>query len=272
MLTWIFLAGAIICLLYFFTIIIYAGITTASAVIWLLFAAFLFVTDIFLTRFLKDPESIPFRLPVTMITLCAAGLVILLILEHLIFYRIPATAEPGLDYVIVLGSSVKEDGPGKVLTRRLDKAVEYANENPDTVIIVSGGKDGADPVTEASVMRDYLLRNGVPEDSVIEEDESLNTVENILYSRGKIDEAEALKAGMPERRGLSDTAADSYAAAPKVGIITSNFHLYRAVKIAARQGMSDVYGIAASCDPVLLAHLSVRDALAILKDRLAGNL
>ncbi len=268
MLTWIFLAGAVICLLYFFIIIIYAGITTASAVIWLLFAAFLFITDICLSRFLKNPAGFPMRLPVTLITLCAAGLVILLILEILIFYRIPATAEPGLDYVIVLGSSVKENAPGKVLTRRLDKAVEYINENPGTTIIVSGGKDGFDPVTEASVMRDYLLEKGVPESSVIVEDQSLNTVENIRYSNVKIAEAEDKKA--EERPG--HISPDIYKSGPRVGILTSNFHLYRALRIAARQGMDGAYGIAASCDPVLLAHLSVRDALAILKDRLAGNL
>ncbi len=265
--TWIFLAGSVICLIYFFTIIIYAGITTASAVIWLLFALFLFGTDLVLTRFLKDPESIPLRLPVSMITLCAAGLVILLILEILIFYRIPAAAEPGLDYVIVLGSSVEDDGPGKVLARRLDKAVEYAGENPDTMIIVSGGKDGFDPVTEASVMRDYLMERGISEDSIILEDESLNTVQNIQYSAEKIARAEEMKS-----EGVKDPASRIFNGAPRVGILTSNFHLYRALKIAARQGLENAYGIAASCDPVLLAHLSVRDALAILKDRLAGNL
>ncbi len=48
--------------------------------------------------------------------------------------------KPGLDYIIVLGAQIYERGPSAVLRFRLDKAVEYLNENPQTKCIVSGGK------------------------------------------------------------------------------------------------------------------------------------
>ncbi len=249
MLTWILFAGAVVCLLYFAVIVIYSGLTSTGALIWLIFAVFLLVTASVLTRYLKDHDSVPLRLPVTLITLCGAGLVIILILGILIFYRIPAVAEPDLDYVIVLGSSVRDDRPGKVLTKRLDKAFEYVSQNPSARLILSGGKDGFDSRAEAWVMRDYLLEKGVPDTSMIIEDKSLNTRENILYSRLKIEKED-----------------------PRIGILTSNFHLYRAMHIAKKQGIEGACGIAAPCDRVLLIHLSVRDALAILKDRLLGNL
>lgn len=55
----------------------------------------------------------------------------------------------GLDYIIVLGAQVRKDGPSPVLKYRLDKAVEYLNENPDTVCIVSGGQGSNEPWSEA---------------------------------------------------------------------------------------------------------------------------
>ena len=56
-----------------------------------------------------------------------------------------ADGREGLDYIIVLGAQVRKDGPSPVLKYRLDKAVEYLNENPDTVCIVSGGQGSNEP-------------------------------------------------------------------------------------------------------------------------------
>ena len=86
------------------------------------------------------PEKIPLRLPVTLITLCAAGAVVMILLQIMMFGRIPAVAEPDLDYLIVLGAQVKKEGPSKTLRLRLDKAAEYARQNPDTILILSGAQ------------------------------------------------------------------------------------------------------------------------------------
>ena len=59
---------------------------------------------------------------------------------------------------------------------------------------------------------------------------------------------------------------------PRIGILTSNFHLYRARLIAEKQGLEDVCGIAAESDRVMFVHFCLRDGLALLKDRLMGNL
>ena len=59
---------------------------------------------------------------------------------------------------------------------------------------------------------------------------------------------------------------------PRIGIITSNFHLCRAGMIAKKQDYGTVYGIASEADKVLLVHFSLRDGIALLKDRLMGNL
>ena len=58
----------------------------------------------------------------------------------------------------------------------------------------------------------------------------------------------------------------------EIGVLTSNFHVFRAVMIARHWGMENVYGIAARSDRVLFVHMCVRECASILKDRLMGNM
>ena len=58
----------------------------------------------------------------------------------------------------------------------------------------------------------------------------------------------------------------------RVGILTSNFHLYRARKVAAHQGMQNISYIASESDRILFLHFCIRDGIAILKERIVGNL
>ena len=52
------------------------------------------------------------------------------------------------------GARVKEDGLSKSLKSRLDKAIDYLEENPGTVLVLSGGQGEDEPVSEAAAMRD----------------------------------------------------------------------------------------------------------------------
>lgn len=249
MLTWVLAAGAVICLAYFIAIVLYSGIGTSFAVIWLIFAGGLGLAAASLKVYEREPQRIALWIPVSMVTLCASGLVIILLLQILMFGRIPVVAESGLDYVIVLGAQVRPEGPSKTLKLRLDKAAEYALQNPETILILSGGQGEGEPEPEARAMERYLLAQGVPQEQMILEDRSTSTLENLAYSRPLMKKQSA-----------------------KVGILTSNFHMYRARKIAEKQGLEEVRSIAAESDRLLFFHFCFRDALAILKDRIAGNL
>ena len=57
----------------------------------------------------------------------------------------------------------------------------------------------------------------------------------------------------------------------RIGILTSNYHVFRAEAIARRQEIEPV-GVAAACDPVLAVHLWLREAFAVLKDKFMGRL
>lgn len=251
MLVWVLSGGAAICLVYFTAILLYSGPGTSYAVIWLLFACGLGMAAASLKIYERRPERIALWIPVSLVTLCGAGTVIVLVSQILMFSRIPTVAEPKLDYVIVLGSQLSNDEPGPVLKLRLDKAFEYARENPDTYLILSGGKEKRKTETEAQVMKRYLVEQGVPEGQLLLEERSASTLENLVFSKELIGER-------------SRTA--------RIGILTSNFHLYRAQMIARKQGLVQTWGIASESDRLLFFHFSFRDALALLKDRIAGNL
>ena len=290
MLIWVFTAAAVLCLVYYGVIVLYAGFGTSFAVLWLLIGGFFGATAAGLHFYQKYPERVPLWLPVSFVTLCASGLMIVLVTQILIFGRIPAAAEPSLDYVIVLGAKVKPDGSlSKTLKLRLDKALEYMKENPETMLVLSGAKGDAEPCSEADAMETYLLGQGADPDHLLKEEQSFSTVENLAYSRVMIEkrenlleqerkaEADRLLRAQGEIEGVPETGAPAnntpvLARQPRVGIITSNFHLCRAAMIAKKQDYGTVYGIASEADKVLLVHFSLRDGIALLKDRLMGNL
>ena len=290
MLIWVFTAAAVLCLVYYGVIVLYAGFGTSFAVLWLLIGGFFGATAAGIHFYQKYPERVPLWLPVSFVTLCASGLMIVLVTQILIFGRIPAAAEPSLDYVIVLGAKVKPDGSlSKTLKLRLDKALEYMKENPETMLVLSGAKGDAEPCSEADAMETYLLGQGADPDHLLKEEQSFSTVENLAYSRVMIEkrenlleqerkaEADRLLRAPGEIEGVPETGAPTnntpvLARQPRVGIITSNFHLCRAAMIAKQQDYGTVYGIASEADTVLLVHFSLRDGIALLKDRLMGNL
>ena len=284
MLTWIFAVGAVLCLAYYAIIVAYAGLGTAFSAVWLFLGILLGAAAAGVRYYQRYPERVPLWFPVSLVTICASGMLILLVVLILIFSRIPSTAEPDLDYVIVLGAQVKTDGLSKTLKLRLDKAAEYAAQNPDTVLVLSGAKGQNEPTTEASAMREYLLGQGVEDKRMLLEENSYSTVENIAYSKivieadreqKRTDEKKKVEEQrkVPGAAIMSEKLASQMAEKPVgIGVLTSNFHLFRARLIAGKQGLTDVRGIAAESDKVLFIHFCLRDSLAILKDRLMGNL
>ena len=114
-------------------------------------------------------------------------------------------------------------------------------------------------------MEDYLVSLGIPKRQLIQENRSTSTVENIVYSQELINQDRQMRGEAFQRRLPDPTDPDLS------GILTSNFHLFRARMIAQKRGLTDAWGIAAPSDRVLLVHYSIRDGIAILKERLMGK-
>jgi len=194
------------------------------------------------------------KLPKAVNALLAAcvslGIVFVLLTQGMVVSGFMDSEKENLDYIIVLGSQVKPSGPAVVTRLRLDRAYEYAVNNPDTVIIVSGGQGSNEPATEASVMKEYLVSKGIDESRIIAEDKSTNTSENLQFSMALTD-------------GLQDSS---------VGIVSSEFHMFRALAIAKKCGYTDTYGIPARSVRLYLPNNMLRESIGILKDLLMGNL
>ena len=173
---------------------------------------------------------------------------VFLIVEGCVLTGFRKKGKEHLDYVVVLGAQVHASGPSVVLRYRLDKAIEYLKDNPDTICIVSGGQGVNEPFTEAEGMVRYLISHGVPEERILKEEASLKTVQNIRYSMELMDNTDS------------------------VGIITNNFHLFRALSIAKKQGLTNCVGIPAASKAVYLPNNMLREFFGVVKDFLFGNL
>ena len=215
----------ILCVLYCIGIGLFMGYGTRFFLIWGVIGAGLMGLGWFFAH-----KAWIGRLPVwfriTCLSVAGAGLSVFLLVEALILARFGATAPAGADYCLILGAQMKNHGPSDVLRRRLDKAIVYLEENPETMVIVSGGQGVNEPVTEARGMRDYLTKKGISQERILLEEKSGNTCENLRYS------SEFL-----------DPVKDS------VVLVTNNFHMFRATGIAKKIGYEKVNGLSADSYP-----------------------
>lgn len=244
--TLIWLVLGLLCVLYGLSVLA-VGSGTAFFAVWLGLGACLFLFSLFAQKGLW--RKLPKAARRLFLCLVVAGAAFFFVTEGFVFSGFTAKGSDGLDYIIVLGAQVYESGPSKALQYRLEEAVDYLNENPDTICIVSGGQGANEPFSEARGMADYLISRGIDESRLLLEDQSENTVANIRNSMEFID---------PEK--------DS------VGIVTNNFHVFRAMGIAKKQGIVHVEGISANSDAWYLPNNMFREFFGVLKDTLKGNM
>ena len=120
--------------------------------------------------------------------LLALGILLFLAAEGCILSGMAAGGNAPCDYVIVLGAQVRGTQVSRALKQRLDRAAEYLEEHPDTVVIVSGGQGSGEDITEAQAMEEYLIGAGIAPERIWKEEASVNTVQNIRFSRALIEE------------------------------------------------------------------------------------
>jgi len=151
----------------------------------------------------------------------AGILITLLLIIYIAFsFGVPVSRK-NEDAVIVLGCGLNGSEVSETLKIRLDSCMEYSKENPDAIIVVSGGQGFTEEVTEAYAMKKYLINNGIPEDKIFEESASSSTYENFVYSKKILDDY--FKNKNPDY---------------KTAFITNNFHCYRAYNLAKNAGIS----------------------------------
>lgn len=150
-------------------------------------------------------------------------------------------------YVIIHGAGIKKDGTvTKLLADRCDKAIEIYRKDPTSPYLVPSGGQGSDEVcSEAEAMRKYLVSQGIPEDKILLEDKSKTTMENVTFSKNLIE----------KRPGRKYTA-----------LVTSNYHIYRAMRYAKRAQLKAV-GIGSRVAPYYYPSALIREFVAVHKER-----
>jgi uncharacterized SAM-binding protein YcdF (DUF218 family) len=184
-----------------------------------------------------------------MIGLLWLGLSIFILAEGFIIAESLKAPKAQADYVIVLGAQVRGSAPSRTLNARILTAAEYLKENPDSMVICSGGQGEGELITEAQAIKDGLLANGISENRILLEEASTNTVQNLIYSKELITESSAL-----------------------VVVVTSDFHIYRAKKIAEHLGYQNLSMCPANEFMYTTISYYVREFFALFKDMLIGNL
>lgn len=117
---------------------------------------------------------------------------------------------------LVLGLALENGKPTDDLLSRLDTAQGYLALHPDATLILTGGNPDASGRTEAAVMQETLLERGVPEEKLRLEDQAETTKENFRDAALMTDPNQA------------------------VVLITSDYHMDRAVRTAKAAGFTDV--------------------------------
>lgn len=115
------------------------------------------------------------------------------------------------DVIIVLGSGLINDQVPPLLAQRIRKGVHYYHKlKHKPIMIFSGGKGDDESISEAQAMSDYALTLDVNPSHILLEDQSLNTYQNLLYSKKLFNKKD------------------------HVLIVTSNFHVFRALLLSRK--------------------------------------
>lgn len=189
-------------------------------------------------------DKLPFRKIIG--TLIAVGLVVILSFgSFLAVYGGRDTADYTEQTVIVLGCGLRGERVSVGLAKRLNKAAEYHEKNPDAVIIVSGGQGPQEDISEALAMKRYLVDKGIPEDKIIMEDKSTSTITNFRNSRA-----------IMEEKGMDLSS---------VVFVTNAYHVYRGASYAKDEGFVDIAHLGTDIIWYTVPMNYMREMLAVIK-------
>ncbi len=117
--------------------------------------------------------------------------------------------------IVVLGTAQYDGRPSPVLKARLDHAVGLYRRKLAPVIVVTGGRQEGDRVTEATAAANYLLARGVPDRDVLREVSGSSSWQSLAAVSLFLDE-----------RGINE-----------VLLVSDPFHSYRIRAIAGELGL-----------------------------------
>lgn len=117
--------------------------------------------------------------------------------------------------IMVLGGGVSNGEPSRTLACRLDVALDVAVRHPQATFVLTGGPTPDGITNEAEAMREYLCAHGMSRERMLLEPRARNTRENVANSMG-----------IAREHGLDEPSF----------VVTSDYHVFRALRIATKMG------------------------------------
>lgn len=245
---WCAMIFGILCLAYYIIILLYAGTGVNFSWIWCFGGIGGLSAGLVIRYVISSKLLLPTWLISVIYLLILFAAISFLTLEGMLLLYSHHKAITDLDYLLVLGAQIRENKVSKNLQKRLDTALAYLRANPGTKVIVTGGRGSEGQISEAAAMKAYLIDRGIKPERIQTEDQSSNTTENIRFCKIMLKQND------------------------RVAIVTNGFHIYRAVKLAKKQGITKLYALVAPTEPLMALHYYVREAAGVGKDWLMGNL
>lgn len=153
--------------------------------------------------------------------LLVIGITVVTVTGVVVAGAISGDTDTQCDYIVVLGAKVNGTSPSRTLRERIDAAAEYLKAHPDAIAVVSGGQGPDEGISEAQCMFNGLTDRGVEADRIWMEDQATSTWENLNFSLELIE----------SQAGSRPT---------KIGVVSSEFHLFRASLFAKECGVEAV--------------------------------
>ena len=186
--------------------------------------AMIAITGLIIINSVCEIFSVPFFIPCIINCIAAIGLLYFILIEIKIIGTAQHTQFHDVDYLIVNGAKLYGSTPSPSLQDRMEGTLHFMQSNQNAIAVLTGRKWPYSDVSEAYFMYNCLIAHNIDKNRLILEENASNTLENIRFSLNRIQQ---------------DIALEDV----RIGILTSDYHLYRALYIAKAEQITAV-GIA----------------------------
>jgi vancomycin permeability regulator SanA len=157
------------------------------------------------------------------------------------------------DYIIILGCAIRKDGSlTPLLKNRVDAAVEFEKDQFEetgkhAIFVPSGGQGSDEIISEGEAMEKYLVSIGIPKERILKETKSINTFQNMQYSKAIIEK---------DTENINSV---------NIAFSTTNYHVFRSYILAKKNGFKAM-GISAKTKPYFFSNAFLREFIGLLFD------
>lgn len=202
----------------------------------------------FLLKFPTPATAVVVR--ILCVLLIAGALAAAITLGFIVSAAHPRTVSD-CDYIVVLGAGVRGTVPSLTLRERINGAYDYLTSHPNTIAVLSGGQGRGEDITEAACMYRELTQMGIDGSRLLLEENSTSTIENLQFS-------------------LDILAQETGSRPTKIGIVSSEYHIFRAMQFAKGLSLTPVGIPAKTTWFIIRLNYYLREVAAVWKYLLLG--